>query len=592
MIPKLIALLSILSSFYAWGAPKKTVCTLTLNSSDEKMAFLKNLSGDQFNFIELADYEPIYKSNMSTNGTDAPWLNAACKAKVSCDVLVVSGHFAGSFFGESGLRISLDDMETMSCNSECDGIFHRPKEIFLFGCNTLAGKNADSRTPEQYRQALTADGFSPSEAEIMVAFRYSALGSSFGDRMMNVFAGVPRIYGFSSKAPLGKVTGPLVSKYLAKIKSDYSKALNSSSRANNANLFKIFGQTALTQTSGSDFSALGSSAACFLEGSNTDEAKLRWLSSEIESGKVLEIAGHLLQYLEKIRTQRIQLTPAAENYLDSIKNNSRAKNHLIEMLKVQSLPAVETVLANLGRELGWLSDMQYQSWLLKTFFPNGLSQISTETYTRICSYQVQLHLSYDKVDPSLLEDQTFSSLLHCIRPTDERFRVEYTNLIQKHIHDQNGERLASYIEPLDSLGKAEPKLQWLLFEIVEDTSRSNMLRNNVLIAISHSIPTFSSQQLTSLYALMSDELIKQQVLDTLMRKVPKRPDFLLAAVRATKNNTFYKFAYETLFKATLDPAVKSQLELWANENADPELRANAQLALNINEGKPYVIQFK
>jgi hypothetical protein len=89
----------------------------------------------------------------------------------------------------------------------------RPKEVFLFGCNTLATKEKDRRTPEEYLRVLLADGIPRTEAERIVEARYGGLGDSFSDRMRRIFSGAPNIYGFDSIGPSGKTATPFLEKY-------------------------------------------------------------------------------------------------------------------------------------------------------------------------------------------------------------------------------------------------------------------------------------------------------------------------------------------------------------------------------------------
>ena len=71
-------------------AANQTVCTVTINSDDEKKLFTDYLSKDgRYKFQELV------------TGQDN-WFDEACKSGVKCDIVVISGHFAGSFFGSSG----------------------------------------------------------------------------------------------------------------------------------------------------------------------------------------------------------------------------------------------------------------------------------------------------------------------------------------------------------------------------------------------------------------------------------------------------------------------------------------------------------
>ena len=62
----------------AAGPDKRTVCTVTVNSADEKDAFRRHLSKEKFEFVELV--EPGNRD----------WLASACQRKVQCDVLVIS----------------------------------------------------------------------------------------------------------------------------------------------------------------------------------------------------------------------------------------------------------------------------------------------------------------------------------------------------------------------------------------------------------------------------------------------------------------------------------------------------------------------
>lgn len=69
---------------------RKTICSMALNSSNEFEAFQKSLTPQEFDFVELVP-EKI----------DGTWFEKACKSGIECDVLFVSGHFGGLFFGEA-----------------------------------------------------------------------------------------------------------------------------------------------------------------------------------------------------------------------------------------------------------------------------------------------------------------------------------------------------------------------------------------------------------------------------------------------------------------------------------------------------------
>ena len=182
------------------------ICTMTFNSTDEKAALEKVYAQDpSAKFIEL----------VPTNN-DPHWLQNACRQKVSCDVLLISGHFGGLFFGEKTIpTLSLEDMLKQSCEEKCPGVFENVKSVYLMGCNTLASKKADHRTPFTYMQALVYDGFPLENAELVATARYTRFGESIENKMRMIFPKAEVIFGFDSTAPKGAIAGPLFAKALA-----------------------------------------------------------------------------------------------------------------------------------------------------------------------------------------------------------------------------------------------------------------------------------------------------------------------------------------------------------------------------------------
>lgn len=159
----------------------KTVCTITVNSSDEREAFRRFLPKDQYQFVELVE-----KGRPD-------WLRSSCQKGVQCDVLVVSGHFnAGETFYSDKIEnndfFKVDELERASCSGSCPGLFSRLKEVYLFGCESL---NPD-------------------------ATKYSSsYGESGRERMRRVFANVPVIYGFSGAAPVGPTAASILGRYFS-----------------------------------------------------------------------------------------------------------------------------------------------------------------------------------------------------------------------------------------------------------------------------------------------------------------------------------------------------------------------------------------
>src|SRR5437016_3302542 len=67
----------------AAAAGKETVCTITVNSSNEKQAFERYLPKSRFEFVELVE-----------RGRP-DWLESARRKGIRCDILVISGHYDG-----------------------------------------------------------------------------------------------------------------------------------------------------------------------------------------------------------------------------------------------------------------------------------------------------------------------------------------------------------------------------------------------------------------------------------------------------------------------------------------------------------------
>ena len=199
----LLACLSALSPLAA--ADPKTVCTITVNSPNEKQTFERHLPRDQYRFVELVE-----------RGR-SDWLASACSSDVKCDALIISGHFDGGtefYTDRLDVRESLPvhELERVSCSESCPGLFSQLKEVYLFGCNTLNADAMRSASAEIVR-SLVRSGHSAADAAFLAQVLGQQPGERYRDRMRNIFKDVPVVYGFSSKAPLGDVAVPLLDRY-------------------------------------------------------------------------------------------------------------------------------------------------------------------------------------------------------------------------------------------------------------------------------------------------------------------------------------------------------------------------------------------
>src|SRR2546430_9137058 len=78
---KALVAAALIAAGFAAHAEKKTVCTITVNSADEREVFKRFLPADDYEFVELVE-----------RGRP-DWLRSSCQKQVQCDVLLISGHF-------------------------------------------------------------------------------------------------------------------------------------------------------------------------------------------------------------------------------------------------------------------------------------------------------------------------------------------------------------------------------------------------------------------------------------------------------------------------------------------------------------------
>lgn len=186
-------------------ADKQTVCTITINSADEQQTFRRFLPAAKYEFVELVE----------RNRRD--WLASACEAKVSCDVLLISGHHGEGnvFFSdalERGEHLEIAELERVTCSDSCPSLFAKLKEVYLFGCDTM-NPQPQHTVSEEITRSFIREGRSPAEAARLTNVMRAQRGESSRDRMRLVFQDVPVIYGFSSAAPLGPSAAATLNRY-------------------------------------------------------------------------------------------------------------------------------------------------------------------------------------------------------------------------------------------------------------------------------------------------------------------------------------------------------------------------------------------
>jgi hypothetical protein len=359
-MPWLLHLLLLAAVVAAWTddarAARKTVCTITVNSADERETFRRNLPADQYDFVELVE-----------RGRP-DWLASACQKGVRCDALVISGHFDGGdeFYSDRvDARESLPvaEMERASCSDSCPGVFSQLKEVYLFGCNTLNAEALRSASGEVVRSLVRA-GYSQADAAQLSRILGERHAESNRDRMRQIFKDVPVIYGFSSKAPLGRYAGPVLEQYLQS-----GGVAEFAGGQPSGRLLSMFASVSMTTVAGltdTDVQASHRRDVCqFADDRLTPEQKLRFVHQLLRRD-VAEVRMFLdrLERYSATLDATLRHSAAVARALDEIAADRDARERYLEFMRDADETSVQARMIALAGRLGWLSPAQEQAELV------------------------------------------------------------------------------------------------------------------------------------------------------------------------------------------------------------------------------------
>ncbi len=405
------------------------VCGFSFHSPHELAAIKSQLSSDDFVFTDLtpAFPDPGESDGSALARSKPTWFMDRCRSDLSCDIVIYSGEFAGAFFGAYGHYVTVQEMEEASCQQRCRGLFSDPREVFLLACNTLATKSTDHRTPEEYRNVLLAHGYSHADAQRVVAVRYGPLGPSFRESLRRMFMGVPRIYGFSSVAPLGQFTAPRINDYFRR-KGDYARYLEQVGRdtTTNAELLASFSGMGLIQTSGvtaGDPTGADRALVCRLY----DDTET--VSERLRTVKELFARTDFLSFLPTVevffgRNPPEQYSSGERRLLEEIQALEEPRRQVTELVHQLDLSVLKMQLANLARQLNWLSPQEHESLAAAGLKQLLAEPLSTEVADIGCEFSqytdAGTDLRAEDIPEQLLWHAEGYRLLDCLAPTDPR----------------------------------------------------------------------------------------------------------------------------------------------------------------------------
>jgi hypothetical protein len=348
---KLLVLLVLSLALPVHGAQPRTVCTITVNSSDEAEAFKRALPASRYRFVELVE-----KGRRD-------WLASSCRQGVRCDVLVVSGHYDGEgmFFSDDVARsehLPVGELERVACSDSCPGLFDRLQEVYLFGCHTLSAEAVKRSWDDPLRRA----GFEPpAGATRLPAPRH---GESSRDRMARIFKDVPVLYGFAHEAPLGPVAGDVLARYFKA-----GGAADVGTGRPSARLLAHFAPQRMAAARGITQRDPGFAQrrdACqFADERLSPAQKTAFVHSLLQRdpAEVVTFLGSLERFAADLAPQG-ERGPDVANALHAIAGDVPAKERFLAYARAAADPALRARLVVLAQQLGWLTeDQQRDEWV-------------------------------------------------------------------------------------------------------------------------------------------------------------------------------------------------------------------------------------
>jgi len=422
----LIALLTLCAPLAT--AQEQTVCTITVNSPDEKEAFRAHLPKGKYRFVELVE-----------RGRP-DWLASACRSSVSCDVLIISAHYDGgnTLFSERldvKESLTVTELERVSCSDSCPSLFSRLKEVYLFGCNTLNPEPQSSASAEIVR-ALVREGHSPQEAQRELHALKAVHGESSRDRMRQIFNDVPVIYGFSSTAPLGPLAGATLERFFhAEGARDVAQG-RASSRL--LGYFSPFGMAVTQGVTGTD------------PGIQSRYDMCKFADERLSTATKLSFVHELLQQhvgearLQLDRIQRLTATldettrgePAVTEVLREIARDHDARERFLDYARQADEPSAQVRLIDVAHDVGWLSEDERRDALAAM-----LRQVQAHTALGVPEVNFACTLNRDRkldgalargIAPgSLADDVAHAAVRACLGSAEDRARTVQALLSSK-----------------------------------------------------------------------------------------------------------------------------------------------------------------
>jgi len=401
-------------------AEKRTVCTITVNSADEREVFRQRLPAGDYEFVELVE-----------RGRP-DWLASACRQGVRCDLLLISGHFDGmtEFYSDRLAQqesLPVAELERASCSDSCPGVFSQLKEVYLFGCNTMNAEPLKSTSAEAER-SLVRSGYTPADAQRLTRVLDRRHAESSRDHMRRIFTNVPAIYGFSRLAPLGPTAATLLNRYF-----DSASPPDVGSGRQDPRLLGQFAASTMVVASGlteADLDAEFRGESCrFVDERLPPAAKLAFVHDLLR--REMAEARMFLDRIEKLYasfTDSERHTPSFVEAQGEIARDAAARERFLRFAADADLPRTRARMIELAGTLGWLSPADQRAELVQMVGDLiGRGSIGPSDIDLVCTLNNdhRLDADRDRLQPSPVQADRVNNAaaLACLGSAAARTRV-------------------------------------------------------------------------------------------------------------------------------------------------------------------------
>ena len=192
-------------------------------------------------------------------------------------------------------------------------------------------------------------GHSQADAERVAALLNERYGESNRDRLRHIFKDVPVLYGFSSKAPLGRTAGPLLERYF-----QTAPAGEVASGRASPTLLNLFGPSSMIAVAGltdADPHASFRGDMCgFADDRPSDAQKLAFMHEVLQRDvtDVRMFLDHLERYAASIGPVQ-RLKPDVAAALATIEHDQRARERYLAFARDADEATVQTRMMALAR---------------------------------------------------------------------------------------------------------------------------------------------------------------------------------------------------------------------------------------------------